>query len=119
MKVAIEKVLEMIDQAGFSVSLECDTIFMIEGFTHSGGDMSAEIDSEGDAWKFIDNLRSYAFDFDVSKETYMWLDSEGHGKNGAPYGMKDVYEDIEWWPDALEELANDLEREMKKLEETL
>lgn len=25
----------------------------------------------------------------------MWLDSDGHGINGAPYDMKDVYEDME------------------------
>ena len=33
--------------------------------------------------------------FDVSEEAYLWLDNSGHGKNGAPYDMKDVYEDIE------------------------
>ena len=26
----------------------------------------------------------------------LWLDEFGHGKNGAPYDMKDVYEDFEW-----------------------
>lgn len=25
----------------------------------------------------------------------MWLDNEGHGTNGTPYDMKDVYEDME------------------------
>lgn len=116
MEITVEKVMEMIVEAGFYVSQESETVYTIEGYTPAGGDMSAEIDSEEDVWKFIDNLRSYAFDFDVSQEVYMWLDSEGHGKNGAPYDMKDAYEDIAWWPDALEELANDLEREVKKLE---
>lgn len=40
---------------------------------------------------------------------YLWLDDEGHGSNGAPYDMKDVYEDMEWWKDSLENLANTLE----------
>ena len=58
---------------------------------------------------FIENIRSYAKDFDMSYETYLWLDSNGHGKNNAPYDMKDVYEDMEWWRDSLEYLANTLE----------
>ena len=33
-------------------------------------------------------------DYDVSYETYLWLDNTGHGKNGAPYELEDVLEDI-------------------------
>ena len=33
-----------------------------------------------------------------------WLDSEGHGKNGAPYEMKAVLEDMEWLENKLFEL---------------
>lgn len=39
---------------------------------------------------------SYCRDYDVSEQTMLWLDEFGHGKNGAPYDMKDVYEDFEW-----------------------
>jgi len=28
-------------------------------------------------------------------EAYLWLDSNGHGKNGAPYRMRDVLDDME------------------------
>lgn len=40
------------------------------------------------------DLADYINDFDVSYETYLWLDECGHGKNGAPYDMKDVYENV-------------------------
>ena len=33
-------------------------------------------------------------DYDVSYETYLWLDNTGHGKNGAPYELEDILEDI-------------------------
>ena len=33
--------------------------------------------------------------YDCSYEAYLWLDNTGHGTNGAPYDMKDVYEDME------------------------
>ena len=46
--------------------------------------------------------------YDVSEETMLWLDSSGHGVNGAPYDMKDVYEDMEACKDALLDLYDEL-----------
>lgn len=31
----------------------------------------------------------------MDSEAYLWLDSNGHGKNGAPYRMRDVLDDME------------------------
>ena len=31
----------------------------------------------------------------MDSEAYLWLDDNGHGKNGAPYRMKDVLADME------------------------
>ena len=31
----------------------------------------------------------------MDEEAYLWLDETGHGKNGAPYRMKDVVKDME------------------------
>lgn len=45
---------------------------------------------------FCNNIYDYYDNFDVSYETYLWLDSDGHGVNGAPYDMKDIYEDMAW-----------------------
>ena len=50
------------------------------------------------------NLRDYINDFDVSYEAYLWLDDTGHGRNGAPYEMIDVYEDMEECLHNMEEL---------------
>ena len=41
----------------------------------------------------INALIEFYNNFDVSYETYLWLDGTGHGIDGAPYDMKDVYED--------------------------
>lgn len=60
----------------------------------------------------LDELTREVFDYtqeyDVSYETYLWLDDEGHGKNGAPYDMKDVYEDMAWVLKQAEKLLNAL-----------
>src|SRR5699024_6177961 len=51
-----------------------------------------------------DNYENY----DVSYETYLWLDNTGHGKNGAPYDMKDLYEDMESCKQMIRQLYNQL-----------
>lgn len=40
------------------------------------------------------SIEKYRDSFDISYESYIWLDNTGHGKNGAPYDMLDVYNDI-------------------------
>lgn len=40
----------------------------------------------------------------IAKETYTCLDHSGHGINGAPYDMRDVYNDMEECQDEIEKL---------------
>lgn len=65
----------------------------------------------------VDRLSRYVSNFDVSKEAYLWLDNSGHGKNGAPYDMRDVYNDIESCKISMSKLLDkflELWREMSK-----
>lgn len=39
------------------------------------------------------DLEKQYTDFDVSRETYVWLGKDGHGTCGAPYELIDVYHD--------------------------
>ena len=43
----------------------------------------------------VSDMEEYYEGFDTDSEAYLWLDSNGHGKNGAPYHMKDVLADME------------------------
>ena len=56
----------------------------------------------------LDTLGAEIYDyyncFDVSEAAYIWLDSTGYGKNGAPYEMIDVYKDMEWCENKIYEL---------------
>ena len=74
--------------------------------------LGCEIDYDWDK-DTIDNLNSIYADFDCSEETYLWLDSTGHGTNGAPYDMKDLYEDME----ACQEMIMELYRAFESAEE--
>lgn len=65
--------------------------------TSEGQEINLEIDKEeANCLACIAREVQHEYDtFDVSEKTYVWLDNSGHGKNGAPYDMKDVYEDME------------------------
>lgn len=52
--------------------------------------------------------------YDTSYETYKRLDEEGHGKNGAPYEIIDVYKDMEACRNSIKELAGILEKGMQR-----
>lgn len=47
--------------------------------------------------ELVKQLQNWCECFDVSYETYLWLDEWGHGINGAPYDMRDLYNDMEWF----------------------
>lgn len=86
---------EKVNELGWSLHKDSDNEFDISRYSPAGQDFHINITANS-AKEFLENLTSYCEDFDTSTETYLWLDSDGHGKKGAPYDMKDVYEDMEW-----------------------
>ena len=48
-------------------------------------------DTLGDIAKKVEAIY---LNFDASEEAYPWLDNSGHGANGAPYDMIDVYNNM-------------------------
>ncbi len=73
---------------------------MFSKYSPYGQDFNFEIDledfeTETEQCEFLLNaIYEYADNFDPSQEAYYWLDDTGHGKNGAPYEMIDVYKDM-------------------------
>lgn len=70
----------------------------------AGQDFSFNIWTDDDGSSLAHDIFEYYENFDVSSEAYLWLDYTGHGMNGAPYDMKDVYEDIEACAEMVKEL---------------
>ena len=109
----IEKLIEYIKRYNWWVQEEevneDYTILMIGKYSPAGQDFSITVEAEENSvYSFLDNLYDRYSDFDVSYEAYIWLDSSGHGKNGAPYDMKDLYEDMEWCEKEILELWRSL-----------
>ena len=97
----IEKLIEYIQRYNWWVQEEevneDYTILMIGKYSPAGQDFSITVEAEENSvYSFLYNLFERYSDFDVSYETYLWLDGSGHGKDGAPYDMKDLYKDMEW-----------------------
>lgn len=114
----LEYILEKAQSLDYKVEQEDGIVYSLSTSSPFGQDCHVEIDSENDADMFINNLRNYADDFDVSYEAYLWLDETGHGQNGAPYDMRDVYEDMEWWKNAMTELADALLEALEEYDNT-
>lgn len=71
-----------------------DNWFGFQKYSSAGQNFYIEV--EANNFKSLYNeLDNYYNNFDISYETYLWLDNSGHGKDGAPYEMIDVYRDME------------------------
>lgn len=103
----LEKIIKVVEDLDWSISVDGND-FELRKFSPSGQDFNLFIiaDDEDD---FISTVRSRYENFDVSYETYIWLDDNGHGTNGAPYDMKDLYEDMEACQEMISELVDALE----------
>ena len=60
----------------------------------------------------IEDIDNYYEGFDVDSETYILLDQSRHGRNGAPYRMRSVLEDME----ATEKMIGELLDAIKEME---
>ena len=113
-----DKIIKVAKENGWSVYIEDETedniCFDFGKYSLAGQDfhVSAELE-DMEIETLMDNLNSRYTDFDCSEETYLWLDNTGHGTNGAPYDMKDLYEDME----ACQEMIMELYRAFESAEE--
>lgn len=105
-----KEITEIAESLNFNITISEDEDVNISFAKTSsyGQDFNFEISVDKDAsmidiWK---RLQSYQNNFDVSAEAYLWLDESGHGKNGAPFEMIDVYKDMEECKGFVTELAD-------------
>lgn len=81
--------------AGYEIEHDDDGCYRFGRYSPAGQDFGFTIDPGGSIIDLIHALYEYWDDYDVSYETFIWLDSTGHGGNGAPYDMRDCYNDME------------------------
>lgn len=100
-----KRLINALEKQDFKVTQFDDKFFEFEKYSPAGQDFIFTVEGET-LEELFDNLYAHYSDFDVSYEAYLWLDDTGHGANGAPYDMKDVYEDMETCAEYIIEVAN-------------
>ena len=95
-----QKITEIAEILGWSVdfseSQNGKTDVNFAKYTSYGQDFNFSVELENDDMEaFIDNIHEYYENFDVDEEAYIWIGSDGHGKNGAPYHIADIVKDME------------------------
>ena len=102
-----EKIYEIAEREGWKVDsyyvgeLDLRVAFSFEKYSHAGRDFVFTVCVRNEVYEDLvfEYLKSAIYKywecFDVCYETYIWLDETGHGRNGAPHDMKDLYEDTQ------------------------
>lgn len=113
-KDVIAKVIEIAEENGFYADIynnredKEEYYFEFGKYSDCGRDFTFYIffNTLDDISNIADKIYEYYEDFDVSYETYIWLDNFGHGMNGVPDDMLDVYNDTKQCEGFIEELYN-------------
>lgn len=100
-KDLIDKIVRCAEDKGWKVDVDFKqgkglTLFEFSQYTPAGQDFSFTATMKTNHLdSLIIDMEEYCENFDVDSEAYLWLDCNGHGKNGAPYRMREVLDDME------------------------
>lgn len=105
------KILNKAENVDWAVQVSVGYI-LFSKFSPEGHDFNIEInlDDDDEIEEILGKIYERYDEFDPSEEAYLWLDETGHGRNGAPYDMKDVYEDMEACQEMILELYDELRK---------
>lgn len=107
-----EDVKAKVDEIGWSV-YENEKDIDFSTWSAFGGDIDIIIDKGKNLIDLAHNIYEYWDNYDVSYEASLWIGEDGHGKNGAPYDLKDIYEDMEGVKNMINDLYNVINEEAK------
>ena len=99
-----KKFIQIAERLGWSVTKDSYDI-ELQFYTDYGQDFSFSVNRNED---YVKQVYDYYNSFDPDEEALLWVDDSGHGKNGAPYRLKDIITDME-----------EVEKELEKLYDAL
>lgn len=106
-KKELKVLFQKIENLDWSIEEEGENEYRLGKYSPQGQDFSLTVEGES-VDEIIDSIKSAHENYDVSNETYLWLDNTGHGSNGAPYELRDVLEDMEACEQYILDLYNTL-----------
>ena len=92
----VTKIAEEDDWSVYNYDKAFDRVSLEFGkYSSRDQDFSFSINCKtGSVDEFIEAIEDYYDDYDPSEEASIWLDPNGHGKNGAPHDLEDVLNDM-------------------------
>lgn len=115
---AIEQIITVAQKLGWQV--ETSTYkpnlvqFEFQQYTPYGQDFGFSVEmKDNDTDGLLQEIGAYYEDFDPDYEAYLWVGTDGHGKNGAPYHIKDIVSDMEQVETMIEKLYETLKTTMQ------
>mgnify|MGYP000659875037 FL=1 len=108
MNETIENIAEL---CGWKVSID-NTTFEFEQMIGTHDFVFAIQCEEKSLQSFVIQLENYLKNFDVDYETSIWIGKDGHGKNGAPYHIKDILDEMYSAKEQIATLLYELKRKL-------
>lgn len=96
--------IKIAEGLGWSVTKDRADI-ELQQYTSFGQDFNFSVNRTED---YVKQVYEYYNSFDPSAKALLWCDDDGHGKNGAPYHLKDIIADMEEVEQMLEQLYDAL-----------
>lgn len=90
-----QNLIDLLEEEDYSVYDDDSGYVEISKYSTAGQDWSTNIVLGEDINEFADNIYSTYESYDPEYEASLWIGDDGHGKNGAPYHIKDIVEDME------------------------
>lgn len=108
MNETIENIAEL---CGWKVSID-NTTFEFEQMIGTHDFVFAIQCEEKSLQSFVFQIENYLKNFDVDYETSIWIGEDGHGKNGAPYHIKDILDEMYSAKEQIATLLYELKRKL-------
>lgn len=114
MKKEFKQIVKLAKEIGWDTTIDEDKTENYSVFTFTlikpyQLDFDFTVEAENNSmFSLLDNLAHYLSAYDVSEETYLYLDNQGHGKKGYPYDMEEVLKIFKYREDEISKLVEHL-----------
>lgn len=111
MNKEFEEIVKLAKEIGWDTTIDEDKTENYSVFTFTlikpyQLDFSFSVEAENNSvFSLLDNIAHYLSAYDVSEETYLRLDKQGHGKKGYPYDMEEVLKIFNYREEEIEKLV--------------
>lgn len=90
-----QELIDLLEENDFSIYTYDNGDVEISKYSTAGQDWSINIELGNDINDFADNILEAYEGYDPEYEASLWIGDDGHGKNGAPYHIRDIIADME------------------------